>query len=394
VARQLPINETRTKSFALGRVNILVGRVFVISSVFTALETFLNAVSQNQVQTHPVSLAFLVALVAVQVANLVNFWLYSGSKIWYRIQVALVLLVTLFWPLIQGNNQDADGKPWVWWAVGMAGIAAHLGFRPWIAATVILLLPTAWFFLRTSDAGGHGDWTTALQDSIYTLLFSAALSSLVALLQAAAADVDRENQRATTLAAEQAQKDAIERERARVDALVHDKVLTTLLVAANAKTKDDEQAAAKLAVDAIAALKSDNLGSNSVTTVASLWLSLEQAITRAEPAVKVEFEGSSDQKIDPEVALALSEATLQAVANAKQHAGPAADCWVSLKANEKGLKLVIKDNGRGFRMARVPKNRLGLRLSIIDRVEAIGGRVFVDSEIGRGTNVIIEWSQR
>ena len=40
----------------------------------------------------------------------------------------------------------------------------------------------------------------------------------------------------------------------------------------------------------------------------------------------------------------------------------------------------------------MPKNRLGLRLSIIGRVQAVGGKVFIDSKIGVGTNVIIEWA--
>jgi signal transduction histidine kinase len=83
---------------------------------------------------------------------------------------------------------------------------------------------------------------------------------------------------------------------------------------------------------------------------------------------------------------------LQALANAINHAGQAVTIQVFLKGSADGLKIVVKDNGRGFRPSRVPKNRIGLRLSIIGRVQAVGGKVFIDSKIGVGTNVIIEWS--
>jgi signal transduction histidine kinase len=39
----------------------------------------------------------------------------------------------------------------------------------------------------------------------------------------------------------------------------------------------------------------------------------------------------------------------------------------------------------------VPKTRLGLRLSIIGRVESVGGKVRIDSGPGRGTAIILDW---
>jgi signal transduction histidine kinase len=91
------------------------------------------------------------------------------------------------------------------------------------------------------------------------------------------------------------------------------------------------------------------------------------------------------------VASALTEATLQAIANSQQHAGDRASRSLVLKGHKAGIKIVIKDDGRGFRMSRVPKNRLGIRVSIIERVELAGGHVFIDSRPGEGTNIILEW---
>jgi signal transduction histidine kinase len=384
-----------TTTFALNRVNILVGRVFSISSAFTALETSLNAFGQNQVaEGQPALFALLIAIVTVQVANLINFWFFNGDKIWLRLQVFLVLFATLFWPLLYGGEHAQDTKPWVWWALGMAGIAAHLAFKPFVATAMILVFPTAWFFLRISDSGGNSSWQPALQDSIYTLLFSAAISSLVALLQNAASKVDTENQRATTIEVQGARSESTERERARVDALVHDKVLTTLLVAANSNSEEQANSATAMATAAIEALSRQELPEDRDTTSSSFFLSLKAAISRQSDQVVVEVGSTDDSAVGEQVALALSEATIQAVTNAIQHAGARAKCSVLMKSGPGGVKIVVKDDGRGFRMNRVPKNRLGLRLSIIHRVETVGGRVFIDSAPGRGTNVIIEWPSR
>jgi len=82
------------------------------------------------------------------------------------------------------------------------------------------------------------------------------------------------------------------------------------------------------------------------------------------------------------------------LANSIHHAGKEAKIEIFLKGSSNGFKIVVKDNGRGFRPSRVPKNRLGLKLSIIGRVQAVGGKVFVDSKIGIGTNIIIEWAAK
>lgn len=147
-----------------------------------------------------------------------------------------------------------------------------------------------------------------------------------------------------------------------------------------------------LAISAITALNSvPNESSDSRINGSSLFAALEKialaqlgdlAVTRTE----------IDTVWVPEaVATALSEAMLQAIANSQHHAGAGANRELHLKGHKNGLKIVIKDDGRGFRMSRVPKNRLGIRVSIVERVESVGGRAFIDSRPGAGTNIILEW---
>ena len=115
---------------------------------------------------------------------------------------------------------------------------------------------------------------------------------------------------------------------------------------------------------------------------------------RQSAEVSVDVENSSDFEIPVEVAAAVTESTLQALANSLQHAGRAAKRQVLLRGTKGGIKIVVKDNGKGFRPSRIPKNRLGLKLSIIGRMKSVDGRVFIDSKIGVGTNVVIEWGAK
>jgi signal transduction histidine kinase len=175
---------------------------------------------------------------------------------------------------------------------------------------------------------------------------------------------------------------------------VHDSVLTTLLLAANAEDAEAEKAAAESAANALTKLRNTDASASKDESISinSLFSALEVAIHRQSQRIQIESEGSTNYAVPVGVASAITEATLQALANAINHAGQAVTIQVFLKGSADGLKIVVKDNGRGFRPSRVPKNRIGLRLSIIGRMQAVGGKVFIDSKIGVGTNVIIEWS--
>jgi signal transduction histidine kinase len=58
---------------------------------------------------------------------------------------------------------------------------------------------------------------------------------------------------------------------------------------------------------------------------------------------------------------------------------------------ESGLTVQVADTGCGFDVSEIPHARLGLRVSIRERMEAVGGSVRVLSVPGGGTSVVIEW---
>lgn len=57
-----------------------------------------------------------------------------------------------------------------------------------------------------------------------------------------------------------------------------------------------------------------------------------------------------------------------------------------------GIRITVRDDGQGFNMADIAPERLGVRVSIIDRVRLIGGSAEIRSTPGTGTTVVLEWT--
>ncbi len=100
------------------------------------------------------------------------------------------------------------------------------------------------------------------------------------------------------------------------------------------------------------------------------------------------------------VAHGLTQAVTEAVSNSARHSG----CEVTTVSmegemcepsaiNPEGfcLRFTITDDGRGFNYHDVPNRRLGVRVSIMENLDAIGGRVQLDTAPGRGTRVSLVW---
>jgi signal transduction histidine kinase len=387
------------KTLALARVNTLLGRVFSFAAILIFFQTVSNALTQfGEHKLNPfwfwLNLGFMAA---AHLLTIYLVWIRGDGRFGFAAITLSTLFALVTWSFqLEGGSLAPGQQPWIWWAVGIGGISAVGGFGVFFSGFFLVILPLIWFLLQVSEIGIPVDPLLALQDSSFSFLFSAVLAGFVWVLRYESAKVDDANHSANIAAIDLARADAILRERDRIDALVHDSVLTTLLVASKASDKNSEADAAHLAEVAIQKLvTAENLfNPDESISVSSLFSALEFAIHRQSASTGVEVEGTTDHLVPGEIAAALTESTLQALANAVNHAGPGTSVHIFLKGTPKGLKIVVKDNGRGFRPSRVPKNRLGLKLSIIGRVQAVGGKVFIDSRIGVGTNVIIEWSSK
>ena len=116
---------------------------------------------------------------------------------------------------------------------------------------------------------------------------------------------------------------------------------------------------------------------------------LGEAVTgRARVSVTVDVQGESAQ-MAPHIKVALYRVAQEALNNVAKHAG-ASQVTVSLYCGSSQAKLYIVDDGRGFDPASVPLDHLGLGI-MRERAEAIGATLSIESEIGRGTKVVIVW---
>ncbi len=386
------------KSFSISRVNLMLGRIYSIALSAITAEAIVNGFGQLAFLNSSVFFVSAGALVTAVFGVLVSTWLVpSKTNFWLRSVAIVALALITTWPLHFDPTQATPDtfQPWIWWPLGICAIAAGTTFRFGIGVIYLLFITISWPILKVSGYGGSGQLLLGVQEALHLFVFSSVLIAMVLALRWEAGKTDAANQQAIDSAVESARMDAAGIERSRLDALVHDSVLTTLLVAANAESDQQRSLAAKSAVDAIARLKTARSEESKPTqlTLASFFHALELRIKQSSPEFQVSLSRLSDLPISSQIAEALTEATLQAVDNSLKHASNATEQVVRLKGQESGLKIVVSDNGKGFRPSQVPKDRIGISSSIVARVANAGGRVFINSSPGSGTDVVIEWSQ-
>ena len=103
------------------------------------------------------------------------------------------------------------------------------------------------------------------------------------------------------------------------------------------------------------------------------------------PLVVSVTHGNVPPEISPSHALCLYRVTQEALQNAAKHSR-ARRVMVDLQSTETEFRLTIGDDGVGFAPQTGGRNGLGL-MSIMDRVEAAGGRVTIHSTSGDGARL-------
>jgi signal transduction histidine kinase len=83
---------------------------------------------------------------------------------------------------------------------------------------------------------------------------------------------------------------------------------------------------------------------------------------------------------------ALLQATREALSNAARHSG-AETVSVYAEMSERSVVVHVRDRGKGFNVADIPPDRMGVRESILGRLERHGGTARVTSSPGEGTRI-------
>ena len=101
--------------------------------------------------------------------------------------------------------------------------------------------------------------------------------------------------------------------------------------------------------------------------------------------VRVKLDVGFEHRLPDQVEVAAYYIVSEALTNASKHAN-AARVWVSFRVEDDMLLLSVRDDGAGGADATRGSGLTGLR----DRIEALGGRIQIESQTGRGTVIEVE----
>lgn len=105
--------------------------------------------------------------------------------------------------------------------------------------------------------------------------------------------------------------------------------------------------------------------------------------------VRVECVTVGDTPLTPSLA-EMVNATREALVNAAKHSGaPTVDVFAEV-SEDGGVEVFVRDRGRGFDPESIPVDRMGVRGSIVERMQRHGGGVRIRSTADDGTEVILE----
>ena len=380
---------------ARGKLENLTRKLFAGVLAALTLELWSKHASQSLHFSGLADVIMGVVLLTVLAIN-VTAWLGRWNDETLVIHGLIGVLAVLLLPVMTLDTFTTSGNdlPWVWWNVGLAALsmAARFGLRvSFLIYLVILLVP--WTAVLMFARLGGTAFVEALQGSVYVALLATGLAGIATLMRNWADAVDEAHAGYLVSALETARVDAIEREEQRVSALLHDKVLHTFLFAAAASTPSERLASVSLASEAVGSIEAIQMGvvPKGTTTPSSLFLSIKQAALKLSPRIQVTMHSSGLDPIPMEAAQAITEAALQAIENSERHSKFTV---LELKLNSPGAGVVsvqIIDNGRGFRLDRISRARLGIRGSILNRMALVGGIAKIKSAPGAGTVVSLRW---
>ena len=298
----------------------------------------------------------------------------------------LVLLVPAI-TTATGTLPPELATPWLLSVSTIGTCAAAVAWRPVVAWPYLVACVVALGLdrvLASSESIGE----IAVQDAVYTLLFDAIFAALAIATARAGRTLDAVADRAVRETRAAAATEAASRERSRIEALVHDSVLVALLASARGVPRAAEEADRAVA-------RLDEVAEDSPTepVAGETWVwRLQSLTTDIAPAARFSHEyAPAAGPIPADAAAAMLEASAEALRNSVQHAGDAARA-VHARVSGEGVEVTVLDDGRGFDPAGVGAARLGVAVSILDRMRSVpGGRADIVSRPGVGTRVALGW---
>ncbi|MGC4154769.1 MAG: ATP-binding protein [Propionicimonas sp.] len=314
----------------------------------------------------------------------------GGLAIGYLVAVAAG---TALWPLAWTSPEPASGSPWLWMCLGAASLWTALVFGTKWGFSYALATGAVYAGVRLTPSGQGVPLVAAMQDLLVLVINPSAviigitlLTDAIRRLNATAGASQQQQARATV-------EETLVEERRRLDSIVHDEVMTTLVNATMAGGERDPQVVEQ-ARHAIRQLEraGETSGERAPVTVEHLgWLITDQ-VTSLVPDARAELDvGDPGLQVPAAVASAIGQACREVAKNIARHA-EAGQVTVRIEdAPPTGVRVTITDDGVGFDLDAVPSDRFGLRHSVLERMSSVGGRAEVISHPGDGTSVQLVW---
>ena len=395
------LNESKQPRKPISRAQIerVVSRAVGGVGLIFALQTYPAMLHQLDSLKPGLGIALTVAIYGglglAIIATLIKRFIRVTSGVFAVLYIAALVA----WPAML-NTPDGvlDGKSWLWYLCTVATSCAAVSFPLWWAMIYTLLAPIAYGLVRVLPAGGGAEPMLGALDAFYAILLGQVVLIIITMLRQATAAVDTAQTNALTTYSAAVRQHATEVERVQVDSIVHDSVLAALLSAAAAGTPKAAELAATMAQEAIVRLNeagSIPAADDNMVPFSDLKDRIRSLAHRFDEPIEFIDCDAEDLSLPAYASEALYAASAQAIVNSIQHAGAPGDPVArSVRMNSNllgGCVIEIADSGVGFDPAAVPSERLGLRISIRERVATAGGVVQVQSGPGRGTSILIEW---
>jgi two-component sensor histidine kinase len=323
----------------------------------------------------------------------------SGSGMWSsRLQVlfaAVVFAALVSWP-VAWTGPEAQQPPFMWVLMGLSLVMLGWSARAvWVALATGPLVTAIWGFIRLDESGGNTPVFLAAQESILVLALVVSLVLAIDMGYRAAEHLDASTDRAAALVEQIAIQVSVRREQRELDAVVHDRVMTTLASAGRETMNAAELAGmARRAVASLNELSGDSVDLSERLSSELTAGMVADMVHSVAPKTHMDIEPEPGASVPRRVANALARASREAVLNAVKHAH-AQMISVTGMIRREGSRVAafvsVTDDGIGYVVSAVPERRLGVRLALQDRMRTVGGEADVISVLGVGTTVNLTW---
>jgi Histidine kinase-, DNA gyrase B-, and HSP90-like ATPase len=395
--RSAPQLKQARNPVSLKQVDKVLSRSVAVGSLVFGAQTVGALMSQVK-QASPLWATIVVsALCASFILALVLSIIGRFVRTANGIVAGVYVVALLSWPFAILQPHVDNDNYWLYFILTVGTSTAAIAFSTRTAFIYLLLVPIAYGIIRTTPAGGSASVPLAALDSMYAIILGGAVIVIVTMLRQTATNVDVAQSTALERYGHAVRQHATEVERVQVDSIVHDSVLTTLISAARAYTPEAEELAAVMAGNAIGHLHDAALvqpDDGTTIRLRAVAKRIRDAAVSMSPPFRVRGGDVGSRSIPMSAGEAVYSASVQAMVNSVQHAGDSPEIERRITMNgvrPGGIEVEISDNGRGFTPEAVPTERLGVRVSIIERVTNSGGSVSIISSPNHGASVTVRW---